>query len=71
LGEAAVVESTPAVFAGAVFGLFGAGLLLWTGARSLRGEPVAEGVRPVPAAVLTGAVGLLALLAAVWCFSRF
>ncbi|MFE1951792.1 MULTISPECIES: hypothetical protein [Streptomyces] len=64
------MESTPAVFAGAVFALFGAGLLLWTGVRSAQGEPVAEGVRPVAAAVLTGSAGLLAVLAATWCFTR-
>lgn len=65
-----MVESTPAVFAGAVFGLFGAGLLLWTGARSLHREPVADGARPLASAVLTAGVGLAALGAAVWCFSR-
>ncbi|MZD07193.1 hypothetical protein GTW43_19185 [Streptomyces sp. SID5785] len=65
------MESTPAVFAGAVFALFGAGLLLWTGARSVHGVPVAEGgVRPVAAAVIAGAVGLASLAASVWCFGH-
>ncbi|MDX6362498.1 MAG: hypothetical protein QOC85_1505, partial [Streptomyces sp.] len=41
------MESGPAIFAGAVFALFGGGLLTWTAVRSRRREPVALGVSPV------------------------
>ncbi|MER5439219.1 hypothetical protein [Streptomyces sp. NPDC002790] len=64
------MESVPAVFAGAVFGLFGAGLLAWTGARAAHREPVAYGVRPVTSVVLAGAAGAVALALAVWCFAQ-
>ncbi|MCX5532819.1 hypothetical protein OG785_19945 [Streptomyces sp. NBC_00006] len=60
------MESVPAVFAGTVFGLFGAGLLAWTGARTAHREPVAYGARPVTSVVI--AAGALAL--AVWCFGQ-
>ncbi|MFF5701986.1 hypothetical protein ACFY7H_05740 [Streptomyces sp. NPDC012794] len=65
------MERGPAVFAAAVFLLFGAALLAWTGARTRHGAPVAEGARPgaaVPVAVLAGA-GSVAL--GVWCLQRF
>ncbi|MFF3012671.1 hypothetical protein [Streptomyces sp. NPDC057939] len=65
------MERGPAIFAAAVFLLFGAALLVWTGARALHRAPVAEGVRPVlavPLALLAGA-GSLAL--GVWCLQRF
>ncbi|MER6216443.1 hypothetical protein ACGFY6_31730 [Streptomyces sp. NPDC048387] len=65
------MERGPAVFAAGVFLLFGAALLIWTGARASRRAPVAEGVRPavaVPLALLAGA-GSLAL--GVWCLQRF
>ncbi|MFG2619009.1 hypothetical protein ACGFXC_15505 [Streptomyces sp. NPDC048507] len=65
------MESGPAIFAAAVFLLFGAALLIWTGARVLHRAPVAEGVRPavaVPVALLAG-TGSLAL--GVWCLQRF
>ncbi|WP_030299333.1 hypothetical protein [Streptomyces katrae] len=55
------MESGPAVFAATVFLLFGGALLGWTGARSLRRAPVAEGVRPaaaVPLALLASGVSL-------------
>ncbi|WP_411103391.1 hypothetical protein [Streptomyces sp. cmx-4-9] len=64
------METGPAIFAATVFLLFGAALLVWTGARALHGAPVAEGVRPVvavPLAVLAGA-GSLAL--GVWCLAQ-
>lgn len=51
------METGPAIFAAAVFLLFGAALLAWTGARVRHRAPVAEGVRPVvavPLAVLAG-----------------
>ncbi|WP_329174601.1 hypothetical protein OG754_18140 [Streptomyces decoyicus] len=55
------MESGPEVFAGAAFALFGAGLLVWTGACARTGAPVAEGVsRPVATvtALLSGVVFL-------------
>ncbi|MFI5763648.1 MULTISPECIES: hypothetical protein [unclassified Streptomyces] len=64
------MEHGPAIFAAAVFLLFGAALLAWTGARALRGAPVAEGVRPVvavPVALLSGGVSLVL---GVWCLGR-
>ncbi len=38
------MESGPAIFAGMVFALFGAGLLVWTATRVRHGRPVAHGV---------------------------
>ncbi|MFD9910095.1 hypothetical protein [Streptomyces sp. NPDC059063] len=64
------MESGPAIFAGTVFALFGAGLLLWTGARVAHGEPVAHGVRPTAAAAVSALAGSGALALAVWCFTR-
>ncbi|MCX3061903.1 hypothetical protein [Streptomyces beihaiensis] len=64
------MESTPAVFAGTVFALFGSGLLLWTGARVLHREPVAYGTRPVASAVVAAAAGAGALALAAWCFAQ-
>ncbi|MGC0330472.1 hypothetical protein RKD23_003462 [Streptomyces sp. SAI-170] len=64
------MESGPAIFAGGVFALFGVGLLAWTGVRVRRGEPVADGVRPVASATVSGVVALLALALGVWCFTR-
>ncbi|MEU6662588.1 hypothetical protein [Streptomyces sp. NPDC046821] len=65
------MESGPAIFAGTVFVLFGAGLLLWTGVRVTRREPVADGVNPVASAALTGLAGVVALVLGVWSFGRF
>lgn len=64
------MESAPAVFAGTVFALFGAGLLLWTGARTAHRQPVAHGARPVASAMVAGAVGIVSLALAVWCFGQ-
>lgn len=64
------MESGPAIFAGAVFTLFGSGLLTWTGARTLHRAPVAQGVNPVASGALTAAVGVAALALGVWCFTR-
>ncbi|MEU3062126.1 hypothetical protein AB0P12_17820 [Streptomyces subrutilus] len=64
------MEDGPAVFAAAVFLLFGAALLAWTGARALHRAPVAEGVRPavaVPAALLAAGVSLAL---GTWCLTR-
>ncbi|MFI8517774.1 hypothetical protein ACIGEZ_08130 [Streptomyces sp. NPDC085481] len=64
------MESGPAIFAGGAFTLFGAALLLWAGVRVRQGEPVALGVEPRPAAVLTTLVGALFLVLGIWCFGR-
>ncbi|MFI7387475.1 hypothetical protein [Streptomyces sp. NPDC049813] len=64
------MESAPAVFAGTVFALFGAGLVVWTGARTAHREPVAYGVRPVASAVVAGVSGVVCLALAAWCFSQ-
>ncbi|GGZ82754.1 hypothetical protein GCM10010371_47990 [Streptomyces subrutilus] len=64
------MEDGPAVFAAAVFLLFGAALLAWTGARALHRAPVAEGVRPavaVPVALLAAGVSLAL---GTWCLTR-
>lgn len=60
------MESGPAVFAGVACAAFGAALLLWTGIRAWQGRPVAEGVRQVTAAALTGCFGLLTACGGVW-----
>ncbi|MET9547038.1 MULTISPECIES: hypothetical protein [unclassified Streptomyces] len=64
------MESAPAIFAGTVFALFGAALLLWTGVRVAHREPVAQGVSPVASATLAALAGSGALLLGVWCFTR-
>ncbi|NDZ78728.1 hypothetical protein G3I19_09355 [Streptomyces sp. SID10853] len=64
------MESAPAVFAGTTFALFGGALLLWTGARTLRRAPVAEGVDPTRARVLAVVSGVVSLALGVWCFTR-
>jgi hypothetical protein len=65
-----IMESTPAIFAGTVFALFGGALLLWTGARTLHRAPVAHGVSPVASAVLAGLFSVVFLALGVWCFAR-
>jgi hypothetical protein len=64
------MESGPAIFAGTVFALFGAGLLLWTGARVWHRAPVAQGVSPVASVAIGATVGAGALLLGMWCFTR-
>ncbi|MFE8989542.1 hypothetical protein ACFYMI_17240 [Streptomyces collinus] len=64
------MESEPAIFAGAVFSLFGGGLLAWTVTRVRQHRPVAEGVRPVASATFASLVAVLALAAGTWCFTR-
>ncbi|MFE5690420.1 hypothetical protein [Streptomyces sp. NPDC056512] len=65
------MESGPAIFAGTVFTLFGAGLLLWTGARVMHRAPVADGVNPVASATLATLAAVASLALGVWCFGRF
>ncbi|MEW2285273.1 hypothetical protein [Streptomyces sp. NPDC047841] len=64
------MESGPAIFAGVVFALFGAGLLAWTGTRLRRREPVALGVSRVASAAVASLAGTLALSLAVYCLTR-
>ncbi|KUN77424.1 hypothetical protein AQJ66_33940 [Streptomyces bungoensis] len=64
------MESGPAIFAGVVFALFGAALLLWTGTRVHRRLPVAHDVSRVASATLAGGAGTLALALGVYCLTR-
>ncbi|MER7813924.1 hypothetical protein QRN89_19215 [Streptomyces chengbuensis] len=64
------MESGPAIFAGTAFALFGAALLIWTGARVRHRAPVAHGVNPATAAALATIFGAAFLAAGVWCFGR-
>ncbi|MEW2412639.1 hypothetical protein AB0953_02750 [Streptomyces sp. NPDC046866] len=64
------MESGPAIFAAAVFLLFGTALLAWTGARARKGAPVAEGVRPAVAVPLALVAGAASLALGVWCLAR-
>lgn len=64
------MESGPAIFAGTAFTLFGAGLLLWTGARLRHRAPVAHGVSPATATALATFFGAAFLALGVWCFGR-
>ncbi|MFD5895756.1 MULTISPECIES: hypothetical protein [unclassified Streptomyces] len=64
------MESGPAIFAGAAFALFGAALLVWTGARVLHRAPVAHGVSPATSITLAATAGVSFLALGVWCFGR-
>ncbi|MGW2708543.1 hypothetical protein ACWC4J_06060 [Streptomyces sp. NPDC001356] len=64
------MESGPAIYAGVVFALFGAGLLAWTGTRLRRREPVAFGVSRVASAAVASLAGTLALSLAAYCLTR-
>ncbi|MFJ9624670.1 hypothetical protein [Streptomyces sp. NPDC101181] len=63
------MESVSAVFAGTALTLFGAALLVWTGARVLHRAPVAHGVSPVASMALTTLFGVVFLALGVWCFT--
>ncbi|MCX4963818.1 hypothetical protein OHA98_03090 [Streptomyces sp. NBC_00654] len=63
------MESVSAVFAGAAFALFGAALLVWTGARAIHRAPVAHGVSPVASTTLATLFGVVFLALGVWCFT--
>ncbi|MEQ8145443.1 hypothetical protein [Streptomyces sp. OP7] len=63
------MESGPAIFTGAVFCLFGAGLLAWTVTRARHGRPVALGVSPVASVTVAG-VAVVSLSLGAWCFTR-
>ena len=63
------MDRVPALFAGAVFGCFGAGLLLWTATRLRHRLPVtASGSTAGAAASLV--FGTAALVAGVWCLTQ-
>jgi hypothetical protein len=64
------MESGPAIFTGVVFALFGGALLVWTGTRVRRREPVAHGVNRVASAALASVAGTLALTLGVYCLTR-
>jgi len=64
------MESGSAIFAGAVFALFGGALLTWTVVRVRHREPVAHGVSPVASAALAALASVAALVAGAWCFTR-
>ncbi|MFV0128576.1 hypothetical protein ACLGI4_12800 [Streptomyces sp. HMX112] len=64
------MESGPAIFAGMAFTLFGAGLLLWTGARTLHRSPVVYGVSPAAAFTFATSFGAAFVVLGVWCFGR-
>ncbi|MEU3982510.1 hypothetical protein AB0F77_20845 [Streptomyces sp. NPDC026672] len=64
------MESGPAIFAGVVFALFGGALLVWTGVRVRRGEPVAVGVNPVASATLAGLAAVISLGLGTYCLTR-
>ncbi|MEU9712915.1 hypothetical protein AB0E21_30565 [Streptomyces sp. NPDC047967] len=64
------MESATAVFAGTALTVFGAALLVWTGARALRRAPVAHGVSPVASTALTTLFGVVFLGLGVWVFTH-
>ncbi|MFJ8494762.1 hypothetical protein ACIRBZ_41470 [Streptomyces sp. NPDC094038] len=64
------MESGPAIFAGVVFALFGGALLVWTGIRLRRGEPVAQGVSQVASATLASLAAVIALGLGAYCLTR-
>ncbi|MEU0910282.1 hypothetical protein ACH4KU_26920 [Streptomyces althioticus] len=64
------MESGPAIYAGTVFCLFGAGLLAWTVSRARLHRPVALGVNRVASTTLAWTVALVSLALGAWCFGR-
>ncbi|MBD0838837.1 MULTISPECIES: hypothetical protein [unclassified Streptomyces] len=64
------MESGPAIFAGLVFALFGAGLLAWTVTRVRHRQPVVHGVNPVASLTLASLAAVIALVLGAWCFTR-
>ncbi|MBM4794393.1 hypothetical protein HXP44_20520 [Streptomyces sioyaensis] len=60
------MESGPEAFAGAVFALFGGGLLAWTGLCMRTGMPVADGVSRPVATVTALLSGVLFLITGCW-----
>ncbi|RPE41913.1 hypothetical protein EDD90_5012 [Streptomyces sp. Ag109_O5-1] len=64
------MESGPAIFAGAVFALFGGVLLVWTGIRVRRGEPVAQGVSQLASVTLASLAAMVSLGLGAYCLTR-
>ncbi|MFI1289211.1 hypothetical protein ACH4VM_12075 [Streptomyces sp. NPDC020792] len=64
------MESGPAIFAGTVFSLFGAALLVWTAVRVRHREPVAHGLPRSASATLATLAAVTAVTVGVWCFGR-
>ncbi|MFI8204774.1 hypothetical protein [Streptomyces sp. NPDC085937] len=64
------MESGPAIFTGAVFCLFGAGLLAWTVTRARHRRPVSLGVSPVASVTVAAGVAVASLSLGAWCFTR-
>lgn len=62
-----LMETVPGIFAGAVCAVFGAVLLAWTVARTLRRLPVVSDGGPA-SAVAAGFSGAVSLLVGVWLF---
>lgn len=60
------MEPVPALFAGMVFGCFGAALLAWTAVRLRHRLPVTAAGGPV-GAVMSGVCGAAAFGAGIWC----
>lgn len=60
------METVSAVFAATALSLFGAALLIWTGARALHRAPVAHGVSPIASTALTTLFGVVFLGLGVW-----
>ncbi|MFJ4848945.1 MULTISPECIES: hypothetical protein [unclassified Streptomyces] len=61
------METVPGAFAGAVFALFGAALLVWTVTRAVRDEPVTPGAGTLGTAV-AGFFAIGSLFVGVWLF---
>ncbi len=60
------MEPVPALFAGVVFGCFGAALMTWTGVRLRYRLPVTAADGPV-GAVLSAVCGAAAFGTGIWC----
>ncbi|WP_328915106.1 MULTISPECIES: hypothetical protein [unclassified Streptomyces] len=63
------MEPVPALFAGTVFGCFGAALLLWTAARLRQRRPVTVGGGP-HTAVVSAVCAVAALGVGIWCLTQ-
>ncbi|MGW6295489.1 hypothetical protein [Streptomyces sp. NPDC055058] len=64
------MESGPAIFAGLVFCLFGAALLVWTATRARQHRPVAQGASPLASVPVAGLVAVVCLALGTWCLTR-
>ncbi|MEU3949020.1 hypothetical protein [Streptomyces sp. NPDC029526] len=64
------MESGPAIFAGLVFCLFGAALLVWTATRARQHRPVAHGAGPLASVAVATTVAVVCLALGAWCLTR-